>query len=121
MNILTFHPEELARQLTLVEFKLYGKIKPKECLNQNWMHKTQRNELAPNILRMIGRFNEVSTWVASEIVKTVDLTQRVKVLKHVIEIAEVSFYFYFYFYFLYYLVFNIIFIIICFMGTHKKE
>lgn len=85
--------------MTLIEFKLYGKIKPQECLNQNWMHKTQKNELAPNILRMIGRFNEVSTWVASEIVKTVDLAQRAKVLKHVIEIAEV-FLFYYLFYFL---------------------
>ena len=89
--ILTYHPEELARQLTLIDYNLFTSIKPLECLNQNWMHKTQKEELAPNILAMIRRFNDVSTWVASEILKCKDLALRTKVLKQIIEIAEVCF------------------------------
>ena len=37
---------------------------------------------------MISRFNDVSNWVASEIVKCTDIQQRTAVLKMVIEIAE---------------------------------
>lgn len=48
----------------------------------------KKEELAPNILKMISRFNDVSNWVASEIVKCTDLEQRTKVLKMVIDIAE---------------------------------
>jgi hypothetical protein len=91
--ILTYHPEELARQLTLIDYNLFIAIKPSECLNQNWMHKTLKEELAPNILAMIRRFNDVSTWVASEVLKCKDLVLRTKVLKHIIEIAEVYFLF----------------------------
>jgi len=37
------NPLEIARQLTLIEFELMSNIVPKECLNQNWNKKKQRN------------------------------------------------------------------------------
>lgn len=86
-DILTYSPIELARQLTLIEYKLFAAIKPSECVAQHWMSK-KKDELAPNILKMISRFNEVSNWVSSEIVKCTDLAQRTTVLKMVIDIAE---------------------------------
>jgi len=85
--IMTYSAKELARQLTLIEYKLFASIKPSECVSQHWMSK-KKEELAPNILKMISRFNDVSNWVASEIVKCTDLEQRTKVLKMVIDIAE---------------------------------
>ena len=85
---MTYSPVELARHLTLIEYRLFAAINPSECVAQNWMSK-KKEILAPNILKMISRFNEVSNWVASEIVKCTDLEQRTKVLKMVIDIAEV--------------------------------
>lgn len=58
---LTFqdlHPEEIARQLTLIEHEMFRSIKFKEFLKQKWC-KTSSKEQAPNILRMINRFNQV--------------------------------------------------------------
>lgn len=86
-NILAFHPLELARQMTLIEYRLFAAINPSECVSQHWMAK-RKEELAPNILKMIHRFNEVSTWVQSEIVKCVDLPTRIQILRHVISVAE---------------------------------
>jgi hypothetical protein len=87
MTLMDIHPEELARQLTLIEYELYKKIKPWECLNQSWAKKDKETR-APNILAMIQRFNQVSNWVATEIVMAETLKQRAKVLQHVIETAE---------------------------------
>jgi len=87
MLIETYSPKELARQMTLIEYRLFAAINPSECVSQHWMSK-RKEELAPNILRMISRFNDVSNWVASEIVKCTDLTQRTKILRFVIEMCE---------------------------------
>lgn len=84
---MTYSAKELARQLTLIEYKLFAAINPSECVAQHWMSK-KKEELAPNILKMISRFNDVSNWVASEIVKCTELAPRTAVLKMVIEIAE---------------------------------
>jgi len=32
LDLLEIHPEELARQLTLIEYEFYRKIRPWECL-----------------------------------------------------------------------------------------
>src|SRR3990167_5926144 len=93
-NILTYSAKELARQLTLIEYRLFAAINPSECVSQHWMSKN-KEALAPNILKMISRFNDVSNWVASEIVKCTDLGTRTQILKHVIEIAEVLLFFLF--------------------------
>ena len=58
ISLVDLHAEELARQLTLIEYDLYRKIKPKECLNQKWV-KGDKDVNAPNILAMIKRFNQV--------------------------------------------------------------
>jgi hypothetical protein len=52
-------PKEAARQICLIEQELYRAIRPRECLNQAWNHKTLKETAAPNILAMIRRFNRV--------------------------------------------------------------
>lgn len=47
-----FHPEEVARQLTLIEWRIFYSIHPKECLNKKIFNK---EELAPNIHKMVER------------------------------------------------------------------
>lgn len=34
LSVFDFDPEEIARQLTLIDFSLFAKIKPAELLNQ---------------------------------------------------------------------------------------
>jgi son of sevenless-like protein len=51
---LAFHPEEIARQITLIESELFNSIKPWECIGQSWVKKDKETK-APNILGMIWR------------------------------------------------------------------
>eukprot|EP01112_Ceratiomyxa_fruticulosa_P003017 TRINITY_DN13423_c0_g1_i2.p1 TRINITY_DN13423_c0_g1~~TRINITY_DN13423_c0_g1_i2.p1 ORF type:complete len:698 (+),score=159.41 TRINITY_DN13423_c0_g1_i2:79-2172(+) len=84
---IDFDPTEVARQLTLIEEKIFKSIELKECLGQAW-NKADKDELAPNIVTMIRRFNLVSTWVATEIVKAEILKDRATILTKFIAIAE---------------------------------
>lgn len=86
-GLMDFNSEEIARQLTLIEFNLYRAIKPWEFFNQSWTKKN-KEQLSPNIISMIKRFNRVSGWVATEIVKTDKLKDRIAVLVKFIEIGE---------------------------------
>ncbi|KAL6054788.1 Son of sevenless 1 [Balamuthia mandrillaris] len=84
---LNWDPLEVARQLTLIEYNLYKSIKPQECLNQAWTKKATRDTNAANIMAMITRFNAVSRWVATEIVKAESLKLRIDTLTMFIQIA----------------------------------
>ncbi|EFA85873.1 Ras guanine nucleotide exchange factor [Heterostelium album PN500] len=86
-NFIDLDTTEIARQLTLIESELYRKIESKECLGQSW-NKQNKDELAPNIVAFIRRFNAVSNWVATEIVRTEKLKERVSVVKRFIIIAQ---------------------------------
>ena len=78
--------KRLCEQLTLISFRLFEKLRPKEFLNQNWMKET-RMKKAPNIYDMITRSNEVGMWVASEILNYEDVKERAYVLKQFIKVA----------------------------------
>lgn len=86
-TILDISPIELARQLTVIESKLYRDIKPWECLNQSWAKK-EKDKRAPRVIAMINRFNQVSNWVATIVVQADPLKNRIAVMKHVIEVAN---------------------------------
>jgi len=86
-GFLDIHPMEIARQMTIIESNIYRAIQPQECLGLAWSKK-QAQEKSPNVLKMINRFNVVSNWVCSEILKQETQKQRVDTLNHFIEIAE---------------------------------
>lgn len=79
--------EEIARQLTLIEYGFYKKIRTKELLSQAWC-KEKLKHRASHVLQVINRFNEVSQWVASTVVTTKKLKDRAKVLSKLISIAD---------------------------------
>jgi len=81
-------PLEIARQMCIIEQELYKSIRPRECLNQAWNHKTLKESAAPNILAMIRRFNRVSAFVTTTIVKCESLPLRIKKLDRFISIAK---------------------------------
>ncbi|EGG23398.1 leucine-rich repeat-containing protein [Cavenderia fasciculata] len=86
-SFIDLDPMEVARQMTLIESDLYRKIDPKECLNQGW-NKTDKEERSPNIMAFIRRFNAVSIWVATEVVRAEKIKERVSIVKRFILVAQ---------------------------------
>lgn len=86
-------PLEFARQLTIVESKLYGKIKPVECLDKTWQKKAKEGqpEPSPNVKSLILHSNQLTNWVAEMILGQADVKKRSAVIKHFVSIADVSY------------------------------
>ena len=84
-TILDINPEELARQITLVEHQLFKEIQANEFLGLAW---AKRREHAPNILRLINWSNRMIKWVATTIVTEADYRKRVSTLKLILDTAE---------------------------------
>eukprot|EP01102_Stenamoeba_stenopodia_P019992 TRINITY_DN765_c0_g1_i2.p1 TRINITY_DN765_c0_g1~~TRINITY_DN765_c0_g1_i2.p1 ORF type:complete len:733 (-),score=247.38 TRINITY_DN765_c0_g1_i2:175-2373(-) len=80
-------PQEVARQLTLLEESLYRAIRPQECLNQAW-NKQNKEMAAPNILAAIRRFNKVSSWVSYSVCRYENIHRRLWSLERFITIAK---------------------------------
>lgn len=93
LKFLDIDVTEFARQLTIVESKLYGKIKPTECLNKTWQKKFGDGdpEPAPNVKALILHSNQLTNWVAEMILTQLDAKKRVVVIKHFVHVADVSF------------------------------
>lgn len=65
----------------------YITIQTSELLGVYW-EDDKKKHLAPNIKALISRFNIVSFWVTSMILKTQKLEDRATVIKHLITVAE---------------------------------
>lgn len=90
LKFLDIDVTEFARQLTIVESRLYGKIKPTECLNKTWQKKVGENdpEPAPNVKALILHSNQLTNWVAEMILTQLDVKKRVVVIKHFVLVAD---------------------------------
>ena len=92
LKFLDIDATEFARQLTIVESKLYGKIRPTECLNKTWQKKVKPEEPdpAPNVKSLILHSNQLTNWVAEMILSQSEVKKRVVVIKHFVTIADVG-------------------------------
>lgn len=93
LKFLDIDSTEFARQLTIVESKLYGKIKPIECLDKTWQKKPKDENAeayAPNVKSLILHSNQLTNWVAEMILQQAEVKKRVVVIKHFVGIADVS-------------------------------
>lgn len=92
LKFLDIDPKELARQLTIMESKLYGKIKPVECLAKTWERKgnSDNSDTAPNVKALIFHSNKLTHWVSGMILAQGEVKKRVVIIKHFVQIAEVS-------------------------------
>jgi son of sevenless-like protein len=91
LKFLDIDVTEFARQLTVIESRLYGKIKAMECLNKTWQKKVGEGEpdLAPNVKALILHSNQMTNWVAEMILAQMDVRKRVVVIKHFVAVADV--------------------------------
>jgi son of sevenless len=82
---------EFARQLTIIDSKLYGKIKPTECLYKTWQRKIGEGEPepAPNVKALILHSNQLTNWVADMILTQQDVRKRVAVINRFVSVADV--------------------------------
>lgn len=85
LNLLDLHPEEVARQMTLIEHNLLQKIQPREWLTNTWSQK----QTTGNIGQVVDRFNFVSRWVSTEIVTADTVEHRVVLINRFLIIASV--------------------------------
>lgn len=79
--------EEIARQLSLMDWEYFSKIRPNELLNQAWS-KPKLKHRAPNVLAFIAQFNRTSAWAATEIMTAPNIKERVKVVTKLVKISE---------------------------------
>jgi hypothetical protein len=79
LSILDFHPTELARQVSVMEFELWKQVKNIELLDVAWTRKDKETR-APNVLNMIRFSNHISQWLVTEILTPDDPLERSVVL-----------------------------------------
>jgi hypothetical protein len=86
--LMEFSPEEIARQLLLIEFELLRSIELKELLSGGWAT-SEKDRTSPNIVKMLNWADHVTRWVQSEILQTEDTRYRAITLTRFIWIAKV--------------------------------
>ncbi|WVQ99820.1 hypothetical protein IAU59_006963 [Kwoniella sp. CBS 9459] len=80
-------PLEIARQLTIIEFIHFQRIKPSECLNRAWADENSGSTNAPNVRNVILTANRMAGWVALHILSSKDTRQRATAMKILIQVA----------------------------------
>ncbi|KAL2123342.1 hypothetical protein VTJ04DRAFT_3797 [Mycothermus thermophilus] len=90
LKFLDIDVVEFARQLTIIESRLYAKIKSTECLNKTWQKKVAEGEPepAPNVKALILHSNQMTNWVAEMILSQTDVRKRVVVIRHFVAVAD---------------------------------
>lgn len=111
--IFIFSEEDIAKQLTLIDFSIYKAIKvyfhfnlfriffclrnlplqPAELLNQAWS-KAKYKYRAKNVLSLVNRSTHLARWVASVITWQTTLKGRVRAMTKMIKLAQVCFLFF---------------------------
>lgn len=88
LKFLSFDALDLARQLTLIDYKYFKMIEPREFIDSNWTKK-EKQELSPNICKLAQWTSNASLWMASEVLSASDMNTRTRTLALIIQVASV--------------------------------
>uniref|UniRef100_A0A671RDB0 Son of sevenless homolog 1-like n=1 Tax=Sinocyclocheilus anshuiensis TaxID=1608454 RepID=A0A671RDB0_9TELE len=86
-DLMTLHPIEIARQLTLLESDFY-RCDPQPLVGSVWT-KEDKEINSPNLLRMIRHTTNLTLWFEKCIVETENVEERVSIISRIIEILQV--------------------------------
>jgi son of sevenless-like protein len=86
-HLLTVHPAETARQLTLIEAELFSAVEMSELNGLRWT-KPGKEQAARHVLALAHRFNLVCNWVVRTIVETPNLQERADVVMYFLEVLR---------------------------------
>uniref|UniRef100_A0A8C1B9A6 Ras protein specific guanine nucleotide releasing factor 1 n=1 Tax=Cyprinus carpio carpio TaxID=630221 RepID=A0A8C1B9A6_CYPCA len=79
---------EIAEQLTLLDHLVFKVIPYEEFFGQGWM-KNDKNEKTPYIMKTTKHFNDISNLIATEILRSEDVTVRVAVIEKWVAVADI--------------------------------
>jgi hypothetical protein len=86
-------PVEMARQLSIMDFKLYSSIRPIELLGKAWSDH-DANGIAKNIKASIHYCNRLTSWVTDSILAHDEAKRRAAVVKFWVHVADVRQFFF---------------------------
>ncbi|KAG0836182.1 hypothetical protein G6F57_009894 [Rhizopus arrhizus] len=84
-KLLDISAVEMARQLTLIDFRLFNAIQPLECLDKAW---SREDSYAIHIQQSIQFCNLMTQWVSDAILSQPEVKKRCALLKYWIHVAE---------------------------------
>ncbi|GMS81901.1 hypothetical protein PENTCL1PPCAC_4076, partial [Pristionchus entomophagus] len=87
-DLLSLHPLEIGRQLTLIHFDLYRAVKPIELVGSAWT-KSDKYKRSPQLLKLTDHSTQLTYWVSRSIVETESLEERVAMFSRVLEVMAV--------------------------------
>ncbi|KAG9040494.1 hypothetical protein FS837_000552 [Tulasnella sp. UAMH 9824] len=85
LKFMDVDPLEMARQLTIMESRMFMKIRPMECLSRAKEGQGDND----NIRKIINVSNKIASWVAEQVLSKDDPRRRANYIKQFILIAEV--------------------------------
>ncbi|KAJ3156000.1 hypothetical protein HDU89_005563 [Geranomyces variabilis] len=86
-TLIDIDPLEIARQLTLMESKLFNAIQPLELVGQEWAKKNEPS-LAVNVRALTTLANVITGWVVASILAETEVKRRTVLLKHFIKVGD---------------------------------
>ncbi|XP_068221225.1 ras-specific guanine nucleotide-releasing factor RalGPS1-like isoform X1 [Palaemon carinicauda] len=87
LDLLRVVPEDLATQITRMDFPVFKAITPEELTSCGWTKKDKLKS-APNIVEFTRRFNHISFWVVREILNAGGAKQRAEMMGHFVKVAK---------------------------------
>lgn len=87
-EILTYHPTEIARQLTLLDFEYFRSVKPHELVDCPWMDDEKKHAKSPTVMKVFNNFNSLSNYFQKILVETENLEERQAIMNRILEIMS---------------------------------